>query len=489
MQKPIVECIPNFSEARRPEIIEQIIQSITKVPGVKLLDRHSDLDHNRTVLTFIGDPQGVENAAFNAIETASRLIDLDEHTGEHPRIGATDVVPFVPLRGITMEECVKMADRLGERVGRELSIPVYLYEDAAKRPDRKNLENIRRGEYEGLKKEISTNPDRAPDYGPLNVGKAGAVVIGARFPLIAFNVYLNTTEVSVAQKIAKAIRHSSGGFHYLKSLGMLVDGQAQVTMNLTDYRHTPLGRVVETIRREAQHYGAEITHSELVGLIPQEALNDAAVWYLQLGNYKPEQVLEHRLMDVIEEEAGNTDHLDWSAKFATDDPVPAGVSLAGQTAAASAALVGKVIRIMSLRMDIPDANHLQTDLVSYRAKLNELAVADETSYAELLESYRIPKNDPDRKARVYASTVKATNSPLAIAEAILDIFPIIAKVEAVAPRALRSDLSNARTLSKAASKSCVTAAETNMASLKGDLNGEGFRRRIAALCESLDSIK
>src|SRR5512147_2716775 len=298
MPTQLVECIPNFSEARRPEVIDQIVASIQSVDEVKLLDRSSDLDHNRTVLTLAGSPFAVEEAAFRAIKTASELIDLNHHTGEHPRIGATDVVPFVPLSGASMDDCIAMTKRLGERVGNELGIPVYLYEAAATRPERVNLENVRKGQYEGLKAEIESNPERQPDYGPAKLGTAGATVIGARNPLIAFNVYLSTDDVDIAKKIAKAIRHSSGGLRYVKALGLLVEGHAQVSMNLTNFHETPLARVVETIRREAQRYGVAIHHSELVGLIPQEALVDAAVWYTQLDQFDKEQVLESRLFSV-----------------------------------------------------------------------------------------------------------------------------------------------------------------------------------------------
>lgn len=219
----LIECIPNFSEARRPEIIDQIVAAINSVGDVKLLDRSSDLDHNRTVLTIAGSAAGVEEAAFRAIKTAAELIDLDVHSGAHPRIGATDVCPFVPLSGATMEDCIAIAQRLGQRVGGELNIPVYLYEAAATRPERTNLENIRKGQYEGLKSEIETDINRKPDFGPAKLPKAGATVIGARNPLIAFNVYLTTDDVDIAKKIAKAIRHSSGGLRYVKGLGLLVD--------------------------------------------------------------------------------------------------------------------------------------------------------------------------------------------------------------------------------------------------------------------------
>ncbi|MEA3440017.1 MAG: glutamate formimidoyltransferase, partial [Chloroflexota bacterium] len=260
MPNQLIECIPNFSEARRPEVVEQIKTSISSVPGVSVLDQHSDLDHNRTVLTFVGEPAGVEEAAFQAIAKAGELIDLDQHQGEHPRIGATDVVPFVPIKGVSMDDCVQMAQRVGRRVGEELGIPVYLYEEAATRPQRRNLANIRRGEYEALKVEIGSEPAREPDYGPNKVGPAGAVVIGARQALIAFNVYLTTADLSVAKKIAKAVRHSSGGLRFVKALGLEVEGQAQVSMNLTNYQRTPVARVVEMIRREAERYGVGIHH-------------------------------------------------------------------------------------------------------------------------------------------------------------------------------------------------------------------------------------
>ncbi|RMF40206.1 MAG: glutamate formimidoyltransferase, partial [Anaerolineae bacterium] len=220
----LVECIPNFSEGRRPEVIQAIMEAITSVEGVVILDKHSDGDHNRSVITYVGTPEAVEEAAFRGIAKAAELIDLNVHEGEHPRIGATDVVPFVPISGVKMVECVEMARRLGKRVGEELEIPVYLYEEAATRPERVNLENIRRGQYEALKEEIGTNPARTPDFGPARVGPAGATVIGARAPLIAFNVYLTTEDKSIADKIARAVRHSSGGLRYVKALGMLVEG-------------------------------------------------------------------------------------------------------------------------------------------------------------------------------------------------------------------------------------------------------------------------
>jgi glutamate formiminotransferase len=295
--KRIVECVPNFSEGRRREIIDEIVGALASVEGVRVLDVQSDADHNRSVVTMVGQPQAVEEAAFRGIERAAQLIDMGQHQGEHPRMGATDVVPFVPIAGVTMADCVEMAHRLGKRVGRELSIPIYFYEEAATRPERRNLADVRRGEYEGLKVEIETDPHHVPDFGPARMGKAGATAIGARPPLVAFNVYLNTDDVAIAKAIARAVRHSSGGLRYVKALGLLVEGRAQVSMNLTDYRQTPIYRVIEMLRREAARYGVTIASSEVVGLIPNEALVDTAQFYLQLDGFSSDQILENRLAE------------------------------------------------------------------------------------------------------------------------------------------------------------------------------------------------
>lgn len=300
--RKIVECVSNFSEGRRKEVIDQITAAIAAVAGAHVLDVQPDADHNRTVVTFVGKPDAVEEAAFRSIEKAAELIDMDLHRGEHPRMGAADVVPFVPIKNVTMEDCVAIARRLGERVGRELDIPVYLYERAATRPKRRDLAEVRRGEYEGIKAEIATRPEREPDFGPRRLGRAGATAIGARPPLIAYNVYLSTDDVEVAEAIAHAVRHSSGGLRYVKALGLLVGGRAQVSMNLTDYRQTPVHRVVEMIRREAERYGVSVVESELIGLIPNEALVEAAKFYLQLDGLSSQQILENRLADLIQQE-------------------------------------------------------------------------------------------------------------------------------------------------------------------------------------------
>jgi glutamate formiminotransferase len=294
MTLPLIECVPNFSEGRRTDVIQAIIAAIASVP-VLLLDSSSDTDHNRTVITFAGEPEIVSEAAFRGIRAASQHIDLRQHQGVHPRIGAADVVPFVPLRGITLEECISIARELGRRVADELGLPVYLYESAALRPERRNLAVVRRDRYEVLYKTIQIDPERQPDFGTSRLGSAGAVAIGARMPLIAFNAYLNTEDVNIAQSVARAIRESGNGLPYLKALGLLVHGQAQVSMNVIDYRKTSLYEVMERLRIEVEKHRVAVERTELVGLIPQAALLETALAYLQLPSPTYSQILEHRV--------------------------------------------------------------------------------------------------------------------------------------------------------------------------------------------------
>ncbi len=296
----LVECVPNFSEGRRPEVLDEIVGAMTAVEGARLLDREMDADHNRAVVTIVGEPEAVLEAAFRGIARASELIDLTKHEGEHPRMGAADVCPFVPVRDVTMKDCVELAERLGERVGSELSIPVFLYEEAARCPERQNLADVRKGQFEGLRDEIGSNPDREPDFGPSRIHPtAGAIAIGARPFLVAYNINLGTTDLSIARKIAKSIRHSGGGLRYVKAMGFeLRDrGVVQVSINMVNFKGTPLFRVFEMVRCEAERYGVPVVGSEVVGLVPAEALVDVADFYLRLENFKHDQVLENRLSD------------------------------------------------------------------------------------------------------------------------------------------------------------------------------------------------
>jgi glutamate formiminotransferase len=293
----LIESIPNVSEGRRLEVIDALADAIAGVPGVKLLDRSSDPAHNRSVLTFVGDAQGVEQAVLALFERAVAAIDLRTHRGEHPRVGAVDVVPFVPIDGVTMADCVALARRVGAAIADRFAVPVFLYEEASTNPARRNLEDIRRGEFEGLAAKMAA-PEWAPDFGPpAPHPSAGASVVGARMPLIAYNINLATDRLDVAKKIAAAIRYSSGGYRFVKAAGFKLEdrGIVQVSMNLTNYEKTPIFRVFETVKREAERHGVQILESEIVGLVPSAALNAAAGFYLQLAGFRPDQVLENRL--------------------------------------------------------------------------------------------------------------------------------------------------------------------------------------------------
>jgi glutamate formiminotransferase/formiminotetrahydrofolate cyclodeaminase len=411
-----------------------------------------------------------------AIKKAAELINLDQHTGAHPRIGATDVVPFVPISDISMVECVEIARRLGKRVAEELSIPIYLYEEAATTPERQNLENIRKGQYEGVKVEIQTNPARKPDFGPSKLGTAGATVIGARAPLIAFNVYLTSSDVAVAQKIAKAIRNSSGGYRYIKAMGVLVDGRAQVSMNLTNFKQSPIARVVESIRREAMRYGVAIQHSELVGLTPKDALIESAVWYTQLDDFKPDQILENRLYEVL---SGNSktqieakpDFLD---QLASAEPTPGGGSAAAHTGAAAAALVTMVGRVTVGKKKYADVEQKMLAMIEQseilRKKLTQAVEDDAASFEGFLAAIRLPKNDPveveTRATAMDKATLHAAMVPFEAAKLCLEVMQLASLAARTGNLNAISDAASAGYLAQAALRAAVSNVKINIKSLR-----------------------
>ncbi|MBE0682775.1 MAG: glutamate formimidoyltransferase [Anaerolineales bacterium] len=504
----LIECIPNFSEARRPEVIDQIIAAIQSVSEVKLLDRSSDIDHNRTVLTFAGSIVGVEEAAFRAIKTAAELIDLDKHSGAHPRIGATDVVPFVPLSGASMDECIAIAQRLGQRVGSELSIPVYLYEAAASRPERANLENIRRGQYEGLKKEIESDPSRKPDFGPAKLPKAGATVIGARAPLIAFNVYLTTDDVGIAKKIAKAVRQSSGGFRYVKGLGLLVDGRAQISMNLTNFHETSIARVVEFIRREAQRYGAGIHHSELVGLIPQEALVDAAVWYTQLDQFDKEQILESRLFSVDggrssndQTSSGPGSSAPMPASFieqlASPTPTPGGGSAGAYAGAMAAALVAMVAGLTIGKKKYAEVEaEMQAIRVvaeNLRVELTQAVDDDSSAFEVLMAKFKMPKETEEEKnvrnAAILQATLNAAHIPLHVAEDAVKVMELALKCARHGNANALSDSMSGFAMARASLTAASCNVRININSLEDKSTGGKMLNELAQLEKEADKLE
>lgn len=507
MTQTLIECIANYSEGRRPEVIEAIAGAILSLPQVHILDRHSDGDHNRSVITFVGPLEEIEEAAFRSIAKAAELINLDEHTGEHPRIGATDVVPFVPITGASMQDCVALARRLGQRVGQELHIPVYLYEEAATRPERVNLENIRRGEYEALKREIASNPQRQPDFGPSQVGPAGATVIGARQPLIAYNVYLTTDDLAIAKKIARAIRQSSGGLRYVKALEMLVDGRAQVSMNLTNFRLTPVARVVEMIRREAARYGVAVHHSELVGLIPQEALIDAAVWHLQLDQFEPQQVLESHL--AAEKAAVESASQAMSAQAATaaqfledlsaGSAAPGGGSAAAYAGAMAAALVGMVARLTVGKKKYAAVESQMQALASQadalRLRLAQAVEQDAAAYLLVMAAFKLPKDNPDqqqtRLAAVEQATLGAIQVPLETATDAVQVLELAHTAVSQGNLNAISDGASAAALARAALTAAALNVRINAATIRGHpgaQNALGALAKLEARAAQLDSV-
>jgi glutamate formiminotransferase/formiminotetrahydrofolate cyclodeaminase len=421
----IVECIPNFSEGRDQNVIDQILAEI-KSAGVELLDQEKDADHNRSVVTFVGEPEAALEAAFRAIKKASELIDLTKHRGEHPRMGATDVVPFVPISNVTTRECVELAKRLGKRVAEELKIPVYLYEAAATRSDRTNLAVIRKGEFEGLRDEIATNPERRPDFGEAKIHPtAGATVIGARFPLIAFNINLNTTDVTIAQNIAKAIRSNSGGFRYTKSLGFMLkkENRAQISCNMTDYTKTPLHRVFETVKREAERYGVSIKESEIVGLVPEKALIDSAVYYLQLDRFNEDQILEYKLHG----KGSKQSIMDFLHVLALARPTPGGGSVAALQAALGTALLSMVTGITVKKTKDQELLDFHGFLKLTTHEFYKFIDRDKAAFDSVLKAFKLPDDRAeDKKTKgiaVQKAYKHAASVPFEVCKKILFIYP------------------------------------------------------------------
>ncbi|MSP12630.1 MAG: glutamate formimidoyltransferase [Chloroflexi bacterium] len=469
----LVECVPNFSEGRRREVVEDIVATIRSVSGVAVWDVQMDGNHNRSVISFVAPPEAAAEAAFRATRRAAELIDLDTHRGEHPRMGATDVIPLVPIREITMEECVTVARRLGQRIGEELHLPVYLYEEAATREERRDLANVRRGEYEGIRNQIETNPERFPDFGPCKMGKAGAVAVGARSPLIAYNVNLGTNNLGIAKEIAKAIRNSSGGLRYAKALGMaLADrGIVQVSINFTNYEKTPIFRTVEMIRREAARYGVPIVSSEVIGLLPQQALVDAAIWYLQLENFdRQSQILEQRLAD-LPRTAGPDSFVE---AVASSTPTPGGGSVAALAGALSAALAEMVC---GLTVSKPiyasvseELGNIREKLRGLRQVLTHLIQEDSDAYENLLRSYRLPQNTEAekrvRESAIQSAMNRAVEIPLDVARLSIEVLEYLTVVAEKGNKNAASDAGTGSQMAQAAVLAASLNVRTNVATLK-----------------------
>jgi glutamate formiminotransferase/formiminotetrahydrofolate cyclodeaminase len=503
----LVECVPNFSEGRRPEVVTAIRDAIAAVDGVTVLDSSSDASHNRSVITFVVPIEHAVEAAFAGIREAASRIDLTTHTGEHPRIGATDVVPFVPLEDTTMDDCVALARELGARVGRELKIPVYLYERAATRPTRANLADVRRGQFEGLRDELGKNPERDPDFGPRTINPtAGAIAIGARPFLVAYNVYIGAPEhLALAKSIAKGVRESSGGFKHVKGLGMEVEGQAQVSMNLVDTEQTPLHVAFDYIAEKAREGGSKVTWSEIVGLVPERVLFDAARHYLKLDQFTADQVLERQVTramratksaDASEGSPGissiGTDG--FLEAIASSDPVPGGGSVAAYAGALAAALARMVAALTVGRKKYAAVEGefavIASSADALMKRLSGLVQRDADAYSAVAAAYKLPKDGDsgERVDAIDAALIEAAAVPLDTARACVEVATLAATAASKGNANAVSDAGVAALLAEAACRGAVYNVLINVKSLSDPDRGRDLAEESAALVDRVREL-
>src|SRR5438270_3846706 len=485
----LVECVPNFSEGREKAKFDSIIAAM-KVDGVYFREREMDGDHNRCVIALVGERNAIAEAAIRGVGKAAELIDLTQHQGAHPRMGAADVVPFIPIEGVTLEDCVAIARHVGAQIWKRYQIPVYLYEAAATTPERQNLENIRRGQFEGIRADIATNPARKPDFGECCVHPtAGATVVGARKALIAYNVFLNTPDVNIAKKIAKAVRFSSGGLRFVKGAGFLVRGMAQVSMNLTDFEQTPIHRVFEFVKREAARYGVAPVSSEIVGLIPKKALEMAAEWFLQVENFDSSLILENRLISVMEGKtvagglrAGVEPFVE---QLAAPTATPGGGSAAAASGAMAAGLATMVASMsrgkkayVQYQRELSDAIGRLTQL---REELKAAIDADANSYNAVMNAYKTDKSSAEGDGLIDTALKQATSVPLSVAERAKEVAEIADKLKPITNPNMKSDLTTASALARAAIEGALANVDINLESLKDQGFVSEMRRKAGAL--------
>ena len=487
----LVECVPNFSEGRRPDVVAAIRDAIAAVDGVVVLDVSSDASHNRSVITFVAPVERAGDAAFAGIREARERIDLTRHEGEHPRIGAADVVPFVPLEGTTMEDCIALARELGERVGRELEIPVYLYERAATRPGRENLADVRRGEFEGLRGELGTNPARDPDFGPRRIHPTfGAVAIGARPFLVAYNVYLGpASNLPVAREVAKAVRGSSGGLRYVKGLGLEVEGQAQVSMNLVDLERTPLYRAFDVVKMEAEALGVSPTWSEIVGLVPERALFDTAARHIRLRGFSPEMVLERQVRDAV---AGGQSLSGFVSAVASSSPTPGGGSVVALAGALGAALAQMVAGLTAGRKKYAAVDAEMREIALAAAALGNtlsaLVERDARAYGAVADAYKLPKEPQaaaaDRSEAIAVALLGAAEVPLETARACAKVAELAAALAQRGNTNAVSDAGVAALLADAACRGAAYNVRINVAALEDRSRGAHLVADAIAIAEA-----
>ena len=485
----LVECVPNFSEGRDKNKVDAIVAAM-KMDGVYLLDREMDADHNRCVITLVGEREPIQEAAIRGVGKAAELIDLNAHQGAHPRMGAADVVPFIPIEDVSIEDCVAMARHVGAEIWKRYQIPVYLYEAAATAADRQNLETIRRGQFEGIRAEIATNPARKPDFGDPRVHPtAGVTAVGARKFLIAYNVFLNTPDVQIAKNIAKAVRFSSGGLRFVKGAGFLVRGMAQVSMNLTDFEQTPIHRAFEIVKREAARYGVSTVSSEIVGLLPKRALEAAAEWFLQVENFDASLILENRLSAVMGGKAAVGGLRAGVEPFVEQLAAPTATPGGGSAAAASAAMAA-ALATMVASMSRGKKAYLQYErelseviarLGPLRDELKAAIDADADSFNVVMRAYKQAKESADGDRLIDAALKQATSVPLGVAESAREIAAIVEKLRPITNPNMKSDLTTAAALAHAAIEGASANVEINLESIKDAAFAVDVRKRAAAL--------
>lgn len=504
----LIECVPNFSEGRDKAKVDALIQTMSKVPGVWVLDHEMDADHNRCVITLAGDPEAVGEAATLGAGKAVELIDMTEHKGAHPRVGATDVVPFIPVAGVTLDDCVALARRVGNEIWKRYRIPIFFYEAAATRPDRVNLENVRRGQYEGMKEALKKDHERQPDVGePKMHPTAGVTVVGARKFLVAYNVNLNTSDVGVANKIAKAIRFSSGGLRYVKSMGVELKARnlAQVSINLTDYEQTPMHRVYEMVKREAERYGAVPVGSEIVGLVPKKALEMASDYFLQLESFSPSQVFENKLAAALagapleERKDGKLGALARPFLDAVAEPnaTPGGGSVSAFAAALAAAL-GQMVAGLSRKKKSQAAHmdKLSEQLDALRRDSEALTAAideDAASYDAVMAAFKLPQGNAGeiaaRDEAIQSSTRGAAEVPLRVAERAVALFERLGQLETIAAASMKSDLKVAQLMAEAGARGAIANVEINLDGIKNAAYVTAKRQAVTALRGKMSATK
>src|SRR5271170_4101044 len=490
--KRLVECVPNFSEGRDASKVDAIVSAMREVPGVYLLDRESDSDHNRSVVTLAGEPEAVAEAALRGVGKAAELIDLRKHLGAHPRMGATDVVPFIPIEGVTIEDCVALAKKVGRQIWERFQIPVYFYEAAAQRPERTNLEAIRKGQFEGLLEEVPRNPSRAPDIGEQRLhATAGATVVGARKFLIAYNINLNTSDVSIANRIGKNIRFSNGGLRYVKAIGVDLRGRnlAQVSINLTDFEQTPIHRVFEMVKREAERYGVSIVGSEIVGLIPKRAIELTTDFYLQLENFSPAQVFENRMEaslagNVSPEGPGKLASLAQPFLHAVAEPTatPGGGSVAALAGALGASL-GQMVAGLSRKKKsqaafVDQLSDALSQLQAASKMLSEAIDRDSVSFDHVMAAYKLPKETSNeqvqRDAAIQLALQGAATVPLEVARRSAEVFELLGRLEPISAASMHSDVRVGRLMAAAGARGALENVAINLESI----TDQTFTRRL-----------